>query len=469
MKSAHDRDAHGAIRRATVKAAHDPLRPTYHFHAPAQWMNDPNGTFFRNGVVELFYQFNPYSDTFGKMHWGHARTRDYLTWEHLPIALTPRSSWKEDECWSGCCTTTPEGKGVIFYTSIEGVSGGAIPNTIRVAHGDASFLHWDQEREPVIDPASIPERVRNDVRDPYVFSHDGTFFVIVGAVTSEATDQASVLIFRATDETLLHWEYAGHLFDGDEECTFPECPNFVKLGDRWVLVISPMRPVEYHVGAFSSTNPTLEVERSGVVDFSSEYYATNTIVDDRGRTILFAWIRGFPKGRGWNGCLALPREIRLAPDGTLLQYPIKETERLRLHSLSVPKTDLGESTVTIADASIYNLEFLVNFSLADNASLDIEFVSEESTVFHLSVGTDLLRVGGINVPAKHDADSARSLRLFTDRSVIELFADDGRYCVTRVVESLVTCNRIVVRKNGGVAVDRIDYWSMRKLAFEDRF
>jgi beta-fructofuranosidase len=39
--------------------ANDRHRPLYHFLAPANWMNDPNGAIFWKGKYHLFYQYNP--------------------------------------------------------------------------------------------------------------------------------------------------------------------------------------------------------------------------------------------------------------------------------------------------------------------------------------------------------------------------------------------------------------------------
>jgi beta-fructofuranosidase len=48
-----------ALRAAIPKASQDPDRPIYHFHPPANWNNDPNGTLFYMGWHHLFYQLNP--------------------------------------------------------------------------------------------------------------------------------------------------------------------------------------------------------------------------------------------------------------------------------------------------------------------------------------------------------------------------------------------------------------------------
>lgn len=63
-------------------------RPQLHFSVASNWLNDPNGMFYYEEEYHLHYQ-HPHSTQWGPMHWGHAITRDLVTWEDLPIALYP--------------------------------------------------------------------------------------------------------------------------------------------------------------------------------------------------------------------------------------------------------------------------------------------------------------------------------------------------------------------------------------------
>ena len=74
---------------STIQKNKEPHRPTFHFTPPEKWMNDPNGMVYYAGEYHLFYQYYPDSTVWGPMHWGHAISKDLVTWEHLPIALYP--------------------------------------------------------------------------------------------------------------------------------------------------------------------------------------------------------------------------------------------------------------------------------------------------------------------------------------------------------------------------------------------
>ena len=82
----------------TMTVNNDRYRLGYHVMAKAGWINDPNGFSYFKGYYHIFYQYYPYGSDWGPMHWGHARSKDLVHWETLPIALEPTI---EDGCFSG--------------------------------------------------------------------------------------------------------------------------------------------------------------------------------------------------------------------------------------------------------------------------------------------------------------------------------------------------------------------------------
>src|SRR3954469_10327383 len=77
---------------------HETLRPQFHFTAAKNWINDPNGLLFYEGVYHLFFQYNPSGRESANKSWGHAISRDLVHWTQGDTALLPD---KLGEIWSG--------------------------------------------------------------------------------------------------------------------------------------------------------------------------------------------------------------------------------------------------------------------------------------------------------------------------------------------------------------------------------
>lgn len=83
------------IAEHAPEVAQASMRQTYHLMGPCGWINDPNGLIYYRGQYHFFYQFNPYSGFWGKMHWGHAVSDDLLHWTQLPMALAPSEPYDD--------------------------------------------------------------------------------------------------------------------------------------------------------------------------------------------------------------------------------------------------------------------------------------------------------------------------------------------------------------------------------------
>ena len=154
-----------SVEAAIAKASADPNRPVYHFHPPAYWNNDPNGTVWYKGWHHLFYQYNPYAAVWGHMHWGHARSRDLVSWEHLPIALWPSTEKGEEHVFSGAATAGPDGRPWLFYTSI----GQRAPEQWLAMPEDDDLIAWKKHpANPVLTTGIHGTLEVNEWRDPFL-------------------------------------------------------------------------------------------------------------------------------------------------------------------------------------------------------------------------------------------------------------------------------------------------------------
>jgi beta-fructofuranosidase len=410
-----------ALQKSIQKAQSDPWRPRYHFAPPANWMNDPNGTIYHNGEYHLFYQFNPVKPKWGNLHWGHAKSKDLVHWEHLPIALAPEGFPREMHCWSGCCVIADDGTPTIFYTSMNPRSLLTIARRHSqqwMATSSPNLVTWKKHPgNPILSEAIHGEQIPQQWRDPYVWKENGKWFMVLcGQYPGEKF--GSVFLYQS--ENLRNWDYVNRLYQGSEsQGKGWECVNYFKLGGKRVLVISPYDPVIYSVGEFDSKHHLADSWHT--LDHGKDFYATNTFIDEQGHTILVGWVKA--KGNGWAGCLSLPREIQLS-NGNLTIKPIPELEELReVHQTYERK--LETVTENAGTGPIYGerVEIKAKYRLKEAESFGFKLIDDEDEhELAFDFQSHRLQLGDDFADLQFTRDSDQiELHIFVDYCVIEIF------------------------------------------------
>lgn len=466
----------------------DPHRPRYHFLPPAYWMNDPNGLIQWRGRYHMFYQHNPTGAFWASMHWGHAVSDDLVHWEHLPIALAPTPGGPdEDGCFSGCAFDH-NGVPTIMYTGVRGQT--QLP--CLATSGDDDLITWTKyPGNPVI--AGPPNNEDFIIfRDHSVWNEVGTWYQAIG---SGIRDQGgTALLYRSDD--LVNWTYLHPLAVGDQSATDPvwtgaawECPDFFALGDRHALIVSawdghePHTPV-YFIGEYTDHRFIPQV--LGELDAGGHFYAPQKLIDAQGRRIMFGWLREARSGdeqieAGWSGVMSLPRILRLSPEGDLAVTPAAEVDALRQDATHIAGVDVHpDDRQLLTDVKGEGLEIEASFMANDAALFGLRVRcspdDDEYTVIAYDAETQRLIIDAthstLNPKARGEIRSAQlaldedelRLRIYLDRSVLEVFANE-RSCISdRIYPERVDSEGIEVFAEGGsVRLQHLTAWQMSEI------
>ncbi len=292
-------------------------------------MNDPNGLVFFKGYFHAFYQHCPTHEkpwTGEYMHWGHARTKDYLSWEELPVALTPEFPYENQGCWSGTAIVKDDTL-YLFYASVTERDGESYRRqTVSVAYSKDGIHFEKYEKNPVI--PEFPEDGSADFRDPAVFLESGKYYCVMASGEIDI-HKARLLIYES--DNLLDWEYKGIMYEIDG-ANVTECPSIVRSGDKMLVAMSALAPDDhfFEVGVGSFKDGKFNREYAYNFDKGPDHYAGQAYNDDKGRPVIMSWIPGWSYigfAERSIGCLSLPREMTLR-DGKVYAYPIKELQYL---------------------------------------------------------------------------------------------------------------------------------------------
>lgn len=478
-------------------------RPAYHLTPTIGWMNDPNGFSCYQGEYHLFYQYHPYSTEWGPMHWGHAKTRDFLHWERLPAALAPDTAYDQNGCFSGSAVELPDGRQLLVYTAVRkhlGEDGRTTETqTQALAVGDGvNYEKW--HGNPVLTAADLPEGGSPvDFRDPKVWREaDGSYRLVVGNRSSDGS--GAVLLYRSEDG--FAWSLVGTVDASRSQYgQMWECPDFFPLDGKQVLFVSPqeMSPIglEFHagngtvclIGSYDTAANRFVREAVQAIDYGLDFYAPQTLLAPDGRRIMIGWMQNWntlsckPRDARWFGQMSIPRELSIR-EGRLYQQPVRELEQYRCNRVSyqnvllTSETNLHRVEGRMVDMTveIRPAERELYHSFRVNVAKDGEYV----ITIRYRPDTSILKIdrtrSGSNADVVHTRsllvrpqDGQLKLRILLDRYSVEVFVNDGEQAVSVAIFTRQSANAISFDAIGSVLMDveKYDIDLDRKEAAED--
>jgi len=265
-------------------------RPQFHYTPARNWMNDPNGLVYYRGEYHLFYQYNPFGNTWGNISWGHAVSRDLVHWRELPVAI-PQD--EQEMIFSGSAVVDKENTSgfgtrtnpplVAIYTSLNKATG--VQSQALAYSTDAGRTFRKYAGNPVIDIGS------RDFRDPKVFWYAPAQRWLMAVALSV---ERKISFYSSPD--LKRWTHLSDFGPAGAVGGVWECPDLFPLavdGDRrrikWVLVVN-LNPGsiaggsggQYFVGDFDGTRFTSD-------DPPSYTPPAGTVLQDFERSSFAPW------------------------------------------------------------------------------------------------------------------------------------------------------------------------------------
>ena len=455
-------------RQAKPRLFREKYRPQLHFSSPENWLNDPNGLVWNDGVFHLYYQHNPTGNDWGNMHWGHATSKNLIDWELRPIALHAEP-WGLGYMFSGCAVVdhaNTSGLGsedkppmVAIYTSCD-VSGVQAQS---IAHSLDNGETWTQyEGNPV-----IPNPGLRDFRDPKVIWHSAT--------------QKWVLTLAADDHVELY--LSDSLTSWKRICRFEkpfgshkgvwECPDLYPLKtpdgqEKWVLVVSVCaehskrdESIQYFIGDFDGENFKAQHNEEMWLDYGADNYGAVTwdgVPAADGRRVMIGWMSSWRYARAmptypWRGNMTIPREIRIVDAGkgyALASRPVREIEDLRLETRELEAAAGSSGGVQELFSSLapelLDIDLTFRWPEGESRSFGIRFANAagEKAAIAVYTAASILVVDRTTVGQKipnpefaerfeaplRELGGSIDLRIIKDTASVEVFADEGRSVIS---------------------------------------
>jgi beta-fructofuranosidase len=483
------------------KAVADPFRPAYHFSSPEPPLNDPNGLCFWQGRWHLFYQTQPPEDR--RWHWAHAVSEDLIHWSDLPYALYPNP---EEQCYSGA-TLVEEGRVIAMYHGRE------LGNMVAVS-SDPLLLNWEKVTGTTVIPLEkdgkrfhflSSEPLPYRIYDSCIWKKGGVYYSLSGSVDYNGPEGKPVLaefLFRSND--LAKWEFVNQFVEGNRFTRAGDdgaCPYFWPIGGRHILIFfSHMSSAQYLLGDYDTQRDKFTATSHGRFSFGAVLHggvqSPSAVPDGKGNLIAIFNINAAMKSPEGYGIMSLPRRLTLIGHDMLGQEPAGDVESLRGEHAHIEATLLpanqevvlpsihgntmelmaeidakGAPTVELNVLRSANAEEVTRIALFRNRDVTSRFMppQEKLSVVTLdNTRSSLLPEAQSRPPETASVllapDEPFKLRVFVDRSVVEVFIN-GRQCLAlRVHPSRADSVGVSLRAQGQEATLRsLDAWQMKSI------
>jgi sucrose-6-phosphate hydrolase SacC (GH32 family) len=470
-------------------------RPQIHFSPQKNWTNDPNGLLYFKGYYHLFFQHNPKGNEWGNMSWGHARTKDLMHWEELPVAIPNGKEY----IFSGCVVWDKQhvsGLGDPSKDLLIAIYTADYPYTREeqhLAYSNDDGLTWTKYTgNPIL---NINYK---DFRDPNIIWHEeSNQFVMVVAKPFEF----KISFYGSKD--LLHWNFLSDFGNEGDVDMIWECPSLQHLpidGSKemkWVLFVSSQGPykdfvgMQYFVGDFNGKKFTNDnpVETKLYVDHGKDFYAAVPFYNaPQGQNLWLGWMLSWKYAKEqptfpWKGQMSAVRKLDLVETG----------EGLRLHQKFVPELDRKSPSFVAENISIQKdkskqlngLKFLKDKTYAIDLKVSATRANFWGIVIKGRSNKEDVRIGFDEKAMKWQIDRDRSgniltkdfkgiqeakaiighaknFKLLIDRSTIELLAQDGTVAISSLRFPKEDLEDVFIVSEGGATVIRqLKIWELK--------
>ena len=437
---------------------------TYHLaHPGEQVTGDPVGIVFWKGRYHIHITYVDKDRASGdKVSWTHASSTDMLHWQWHPTMLTPAAMGHN--MFSGTCFLTKEGKPAIIY-----FGEGSGRNQIAFAEDDL-LEKWSKPIpvEPKTTSGTLPE-MRH--WDPDCWLDGDTYYAVSGGQDPH--------LMKSAD--LRNWQYLGRLLhDNMPDVGVPRdadisCPNMFRIGNKWMLLcLSHWIGSRYYLGHFQDEKFVPEFH--GVMNWMNEFnkdadlFAPKSVLTPDGRRVMWAWSRvsNRLKGVPLQGSIqCLPRELSLPADGVLRIKPLRELETLRFDEKSEAKiTVKSDTSCKLKDISGDTIEIKAVIQPGAAREFGVEvYCNKEGHGFPITIepAKKTLTLGETKVPFELKPGEDLELRVFLDKSIIEVFVNDRQAALSPHNYAPENLGVALFSNGGDIRIKEVKGWKIRSI------